>query len=142
LLLWIEPNRFSAYRLNLQTITFRIGAFLLISGLALATWTVRLQITFGESSPAPWDPVVNLVNQGPYHYQHNPMISGALMVILAESLIFRSWLIFLWFVIFVIFNLITIPLIEEKRLGAQFGSAYQAHKEQFPRWIPRFDLRG
>ena len=36
------------------------------AGLGLAVWTVKLFTTFGEGTPAPWDPPQILVIQGPY----------------------------------------------------------------------------
>lgn len=42
-----------------------LALLLLFSGLALAAWTVRLFLTLGEGSPAPWDPPRKLVVRGP-----------------------------------------------------------------------------
>ena len=46
----------------------RFGLALLLAGagLALALWIVRLFVTAGRGTPAPWDPPRRLVVRGPY----------------------------------------------------------------------------
>ena len=65
------------------------------------------------------------------------MISGVFFVLLGEGLIFGSILILGWFVLFVIGNLIWIPLWEEPGLMRRFGQEYEQYKQNVPRWIPR-----
>jgi protein-S-isoprenylcysteine O-methyltransferase Ste14 len=65
------------------------------------------------------------------------MITGALLVLSAETLLFQSWPIFIWLVIFAVGNVIYIPTIEEKGLEKRFGRDYLIYKRHVPRWIPR-----
>jgi protein-S-isoprenylcysteine O-methyltransferase Ste14 len=116
---------------------FWLGLVLLAGGLLLASWTVRLQLTIGEGTPAPWDPPKKLVIMGPYQYVRNPMITGAVLILAAEFLFFGSWLIALWTGLFLLMNLLYLPLVEEKDLEIRFGDSFRLYKEHVPRWIPR-----
>ena len=105
-------------------------------GLCLSIWTVTLFMKFGKGTPAPWDHPKKLVIRGPYCYVRNPMISVMLML-LAEALLFQSWPIAAWLVVFFIGNSIYFPLVEEKNLEKRFGDDYREYKAHVRRWIPR-----
>ncbi len=120
-----------------QGIQFWSALLLLVLGLALAIWTVRLQLTIGQGTPAPWDPPVKLVVQGPYRHVRNPMITGAFLIIAAESLFFHSCFTSLWLLIFIGLNLVYIPRVEEGELTKRFGEEYLRYLDHVPRWIPR-----
>jgi len=62
----------------------------------LAGWTMALFIRFGDGTAAPWDPPLNLVVRGPYCHVRNPMITGVILLLMAESLTFGSWAIAVW----------------------------------------------
>ncbi len=106
-------------------------------GLALSAWTVTLFMKFGGGTPAPWDPPKRLVVRGPYCHVRNPMITGVLLILLAEAILLQSWPIAVWMIIFFIGNAIYFPLVEEKGLERRFGNEYRNYKNQVPRWIPR-----
>ena len=106
-------------------------------GLALSIRTGALFMKFGEGTPAPWDPPKKLVIRGPYRYVRNPMITGVLLMLLAEALLFQSWPLAVWMMLFFIGNIIYLPLIEEKALEKRFGNDYREYKAHVPRWIPR-----
>ena len=107
------------------------------AGLGLAFWTVKLFKKFGHGTPAPWDPPKKLVIRGPYRHVRNPMITGALLILLAEALLFQSWPLSAWMVVFFIGNTIYFRFIEEKGLEKRFGDDYRKYKACVPRWIPR-----
>jgi protein-S-isoprenylcysteine O-methyltransferase Ste14 len=107
------------------------------AGFGLAVWTVKLFMKFGDGTPAPWDPPQKLVIRGPYRHVRNPMITGVLLVLLAEAMLFRSWPIALWMGLFFVANVIYFPLVEEKGLEKRFGDNYRLYKKNVPRWIPR-----
>jgi protein-S-isoprenylcysteine O-methyltransferase Ste14 len=106
-------------------------------GLGLAVWTVRLFMKFGNGTPAPWDPPKKLVIRGPYRHVRNPMLSGALLILSAEALLFQSWPIAVWMLVFCIGNTVYFRFIEEKGLEKRFGDDYRKYKARVPRWIPR-----
>ncbi len=106
-------------------------------GLAMAVWTVRLFLRVGQGTPAPWDPPRRLVVQGPYRHVRNPMITSVLVMLLAESLLFASWPLAAWMVVFFAVNAVYFPLSEEKGLEKRFGEDYRIYRDNVPRWIPR-----
>jgi protein-S-isoprenylcysteine O-methyltransferase Ste14 len=106
-------------------------------GFVLCVWTVRHFIKYGKGTPAPWDPPRKLVISGPYRYSRNPMITGALLLLLAEALLFHSWPIAAWMILFFAGNAIYFSLVEEKGLEKRFGEEYLKYKARVPRWIPR-----
>ena len=106
-------------------------------GSVLCVWTAKLFTKYGEGTPAPWDPPRKLVIIGPYRYVRNPMITGVLLVLLAEALLFHSWPIAAWMILFGVGNVIYFPLVEEKGLEKRFGGQYLKYKARVPRWIPR-----
>ncbi|MDR1375468.1 MAG: isoprenylcysteine carboxylmethyltransferase family protein [Holosporaceae bacterium] len=114
-----------------------VGTILLISGLFLAGWTMRLFAEKGKGTAAPWNPPKKLVVAGPYCHVRNPMITSVLMMLLAESLLLNSWHIFILFILFLIGNVIYFPLFEEKDLRKRFGEDYEVYRRNVPRWIPR-----
>ncbi len=113
------------------------GILLAAAGLALAHWTMRLFVTLGKGTPAPWDPPTRLVVRGPYAHVRNPMISAVLMMLPAEALLLQSWPIAIWWVVFAIGNMIYFPFSEEPGLEHRFGDDYRQYKANVPRWIPR-----
>ena len=117
--------------------TFWIAAISGGGGLAMIIWTISLFAKVGYGTLAPWNPPKRLVVRGPYRHVRNPMISGVLLLILAEALFFQSWLLAGWLVLFFLANAIYFPLVEEKGLENRFGEAYILYRKNVPRWIPR-----
>jgi protein-S-isoprenylcysteine O-methyltransferase Ste14 len=113
-----------------------LGGALLCLGLVLMVATIRLFVTVGQGTLAPWNPPRRLVVQGVYRYVRNPMISGGLFVLLGEALLAASLPILVLFVVFLVVNAVYIPLVEEPGLVKRFGADYLAYKQNVPRWIP------
>ncbi|MDR2067363.1 MAG: isoprenylcysteine carboxylmethyltransferase family protein, partial [Holosporaceae bacterium] len=131
---------FSDFHWKTQNILYLIiGTFLMIVGLFLAGWTMRLFVEIGKGTAAPWDPPKKLVVAGPYCYVRNPMITSVLIMLIAESLLFCSWHIFAWFIVFFLGNTVYFPFFEEKDLEKRFGNDYLQYKCNVPRWIPRLN---
>ncbi len=113
------------------------GAVLMGAGLYYLSVTIWLFNNIGRGTLAPWSPTRKLVVIGPYRYVRNPMISGVLMTLLGESVVFGSIGIFIWFVLFFIINHIYFMYSEEPGLEKRFGQEYLVYKKNVPRWIPR-----
>jgi protein-S-isoprenylcysteine O-methyltransferase Ste14 len=116
------------------------GGALLCLGLVLMVATIRLFVTVGQGTLAPWNPPQRLVVRGVYRHVRNPMISGVFFVLLGEAVLAASLPILGWFAVFVVVNTVYIPLSEEPGLVKRFGSDYLTYRQNVPRWIPR--LRG
>jgi protein-S-isoprenylcysteine O-methyltransferase Ste14 len=118
------------------------GGLLVGLGVLLVYQTVSLFATIGKGTLAPWDPPRALVIRGPYQYVRNPMISGVLAILLGEALLFGSFPVFSWFLLFFAINALIMPLIEEPLLESRFGSDYVDYKRAVPRWIPKLRRSG
>jgi protein-S-isoprenylcysteine O-methyltransferase Ste14 len=114
-----------------------LGGALICLGLVLMVATIRLFVTVGQGTLAPWNPTQKLVVQGIYRHVRNPMISGVFFVLLGEALLTASLPLFCWFAFCVAPNMVYIPLAEEPGLVKRFGADYLAYKQNVPRWIPR-----
>ncbi len=115
-----------------------IGILSAVTGLFFAVWTVRLFLTAGEGTPAPWDPPKRLVVRGPYRHVRNPMITSVLLMLGAESLLFGSWHLAGWMLVFFLINTIYFSLVEEPGLERRFDENYRRYKANVPRWIPNW----
>ncbi len=114
-----------------------IGAALAALGLSLAFWTGSLFARFGDGTAAPWDPPRRFVVRGPYRHVRNPMILGAISMLLAEAALFRSWPLAVWAAVFFVANAVYFPLSEEPGLARRFGEPYRTYTRHVRRWIPR-----
>jgi len=111
------------------------GIFLL--GLLIVILSVRQFIQRGKGTLAPWDPPKNLVVSGLYRYTRNPMISGVAFILLGETILFGSWFLFIWFILFSAVNYIYFIIREEPLLEEKFGADYWEYKQNVPRLLPR-----
>ena len=66
------------------------GLVVLAAGLALIVSCVGRFWRQGRGTLAPWDPPRVLVVSGPYAQVRNPMISGVILVLIAEAMLFRT----------------------------------------------------
>jgi protein-S-isoprenylcysteine O-methyltransferase Ste14 len=115
-----------------------IGVISVCLGLLLMIATIRLFVTVGKGTLAPWEPPQRLVVRGIYRHVRNPMISGVLIVLVGESVLTASVPLFRWFVLFAFINAIYIPLLEEPGLINRFDGEYLTYKRNVPRWVPRW----
>jgi protein-S-isoprenylcysteine O-methyltransferase Ste14 len=114
-----------------------LGALLFCLGLVLLVTTIRMFASIGKGTLAPWDPTRRLVIQSVYAYVRNPMISGVFFMLLGEMLLFGSWAIGAWALIFIIINTLYFKLSEEPGLAERFGQEYLTYRSNVPMWIPR-----
>jgi protein-S-isoprenylcysteine O-methyltransferase Ste14 len=114
-----------------------LGGALVCLGLVLMIATIRLFMTVGKGTLAPWNPPQRLVVRGVYRYVRNPMISGACFLLLGEAFLAASLPLLGLFALAVIVNAVYIPLSEEPGLVKRFGEEYEVYRRNVPRWIPR-----
>jgi protein-S-isoprenylcysteine O-methyltransferase Ste14 len=139
--LWIargERTTLSLGSAPLQLAAQALGVVSLALGLWLFGYSLHHFATRGRGTLAPWDPPRKLVVTGPYRYVRNPMISGVVFILFAESLLLLSTSHALWALGFLAGNFVLIPLIEEPQLEARFGESYLEYKRHVGRLIPRF----
>jgi protein-S-isoprenylcysteine O-methyltransferase Ste14 len=114
-----------------------VGATSIGLGLALFVASLRQFAVRGKGTLAPWDPPKHLVVEGPYRYVRHPMISGVLFVVAGEALVLRSWPHGQWALLFLVINLVFIPLFEEPQLERRFGASYAEYRQHVGRLLPR-----
>ena len=137
LILWgLSGTGLAAEPAGPSDVRFWPGLLAAAAGFTLIGWTMRDFARIGKGTPAPWDPPKALVVHGPYLYVRNPMMTGVIALLLAESLLIGSWGIAGWGAVFVTANLIYIPNWEEPALIDRFGDDYRRFKANVPRWIP------
>lgn len=122
---------------SLNTPIVILGLASIFSGLALLAVTIRMFYRIGKGTLAPWAPTENLIVDGLYSRTRSPMISGVLIALVGEVIIFSSLWLFAWFVFFAVGNHFYFIKFEEPGLQDRFGDAYQTYKDNVPRWIPR-----
>jgi protein-S-isoprenylcysteine O-methyltransferase Ste14 len=113
------------------------GCCIIAAGLFLLGLTIRLFIVIGRGTLAPWSPTRKLVIAGPYRYVRNPMITGVVIALLGESVLFGSLWVFAWCVFFFAGNHVYFIFSEEPGLLKRFGDDFLNYKRNVPRWIPR-----
>jgi protein-S-isoprenylcysteine O-methyltransferase Ste14 len=114
-----------------------VGVVALGLGFVLFASSVYWFATRGAGTLAPWDPPRRLVVDGPYRHVRNPMIAGVIFVLFAEALLLLSALQTAWAVIFLVANLVYLPVIEEPQLERRFGEPYREYCRHVPRFVPR-----
>src|SRR5690242_19126227 len=115
-----------------------LGLVLLALGVVLFGACLGRFVREGRGTLAPWDPPRRLVVRGPYRYVRNPMISGVLLVLFGEAAVLRSRPQLEWALVFLVLNLIYIPLVEEPMLIARFGADYHEYRRHVPGLLPRW----
>jgi protein-S-isoprenylcysteine O-methyltransferase Ste14 len=113
------------------------GIVLIGLGLILLYSTISIFIKKGGGTIAPWNPTKNFIVTGFYSQVRNPMLIGVFLILTGESIIVGSIPLIIWTFLFIIGNLLYVPLVEEQQLAERFGDKYTIYKKNVPRWIPR-----
>ncbi|UDQ96492.1 isoprenylcysteine carboxylmethyltransferase family protein [Lentisphaerota bacterium WC36G] len=120
-----------------KDLQFYVSIIFGILGFILALWTMWLFAKIGKGTLAPWNPPKKLVISGPYCYIRNPMLTSIWLIQLGEAFYFQSINLGIYLVIFIIFNMIYFPLIEERGLRKRFGKEYEEYCKHVPRYLPK-----
>ncbi len=114
-----------------------MGIFFFLLGFVFFYLPVYLFAAYGYGTPAPFDPPKKLVTHGIFGVIRNPMYLGVFIVLLGESLIFKSFsLLAASFVIWLLLHLYVI-YVEEPALVERYGDEYVEYVISVPRWFPR-----
>ena len=137
-ILWGKKDNLLGWGINStwDIVSITAGVLLAACGLFLLCWTISLFHNRGKGTLAPWSPTQKLVIAGPYRHTRNPMISGVLIALLGETLLFGSLGLLVWFALFFLINHTYFILLEEPGLAKRFGDSYLEYKSNVPRWIP------
>ena len=108
------------------------GALLIgagVSGYLWCAWDFAFTgLSFGPSVP---------VERGIYGFLRHPMYFSLTVVLLGESLFFKSWKLLEYTLVCALLTHIFVLLYEEPQMVKKWGPAYLQYAERVPRWIPR-----
>lgn len=114
-----------------------VGLVLGAAGAALALWCVLTFVFVGRGTPAPFDPPLRLVVQGPYRAVRNPMYLGAGLALAAAALFYQSLVLVAYTALFLLATHGIVIWYEEPTLRRTFGPDYEAYCRRVSRWWPR-----
>ena len=123
-----------------KNVVYGFGILFLLLGLSFFIQSIFLFVKIGKGTLAPWNPTKKLVVISLYRHVRNPMILGVFIILLSESFLFKSLVILVWPMIFLLINHLYFILKEEPDLLKRFGEEYHEYLDNVPRWIPR--IRG
>jgi protein-S-isoprenylcysteine O-methyltransferase Ste14 len=114
-----------------------LGGILAAIGLAgLLDSFARFAIQ-GQGTPAPVAPTKRLIVSGLYRHVRNPMYVAVVSIILGQSLVLGSILLFGYATVVWLAFHIFVLVYEEPTLRHQFGESYRLYESQVRRWWPR-----
>ena len=123
-----------------ETFTFSyqtvLSVFIVVIGLACAIPSIRL-FTKHKTTISPFTPseTTALVTVGMYRYSRNPMYLGLVLLNIAATIFFGTWLGVIIVVVFIfLLNLVQI-IPEEEALLDIFGEEYVEYQKKVRRWI-------
>lgn len=107
-----------------------LAVLMMIGGLELSVWTIVYMKKRGKGNPmdafghevAPR--TQNLMTDGPYNFNRNPMLSGTLTYLAGVAVWLWKWPAAVVWVVFLGIMLVQV-LSEEKRLQKDFGQEYE-----------------
>lgn len=114
-----------------------LAAPVLALGLAIYFWCLWGFAVAGRGTPAPIDPLTQLVVRGLYRRIRNPMYIGVLLVVTAWVVAFRSVAVLEYGVTVALAFHLFVVFVEEPLLRRRFGAAYESYCHAVPRWVPR-----
>jgi protein-S-isoprenylcysteine O-methyltransferase Ste14 len=112
------------------------GVLLIAAGLVPLVHAF-VQFVKAGGTPAPLAPTRELVVTGLHRFIRNPIYVDLIVVVLGQALLFGSiglvvYAAVIWFV-----TASFVRVYEEPTLARQFGSEYEAYRQNVPAWIPR-----
>ncbi|TXT62863.1 MAG: conserved membrane protein of unknown function [Promethearchaeota archaeon] len=119
-----------------------LGILSLIIGISLFVKCNLIFISKGKGTLMPLKPLETqkLIIKGPYKYVRHPMIIAVVIILFGEALIFGSLWILLWDLIFLIGNMVYLPLFEDKGMKKRFGEEFLNYKKNVRAWIPQLRM--
>jgi protein-S-isoprenylcysteine O-methyltransferase Ste14 len=114
-----------------------IGVALIAAAHLVLVALVARFVRQGAGTQIPLDPPKRMIAQGLYARVRNPMYTTYLVIALGEAVLYRSWILLVYMAALgALFHLYVVG-VEEKKLRARFGDAYERYCETAGRWLPR-----
>lgn len=108
----------------------------LLAGVSLITWCVT-NFRKAKGTPVPFNPPTRIIEEGPYAYSRNPMLTGLFTVIFGIGLWIMSLsLIAIYLPLFILMNYVELKKVEEPELAKRFGDTYIGYMKRTPMFFP------
>jgi protein-S-isoprenylcysteine O-methyltransferase Ste14 len=117
------------------------GLALIVAGVGVYLWCLRLFADVGRGTPGPWDAPSRFVAVGPYRWVRNPIYLGALLVLIGEAWLFASIPLLVYAGAAAVGVHLFVVGYEEPTLQRRFGHEYDAYRRNVSRWLPRRPMR-
>jgi protein-S-isoprenylcysteine O-methyltransferase Ste14 len=127
---WLLPLPFLPHGLPAG----RLGATVLVFGLALFVWAI-VTITRAGSSVPTNRPTTTIVERGPYRFTRNPIYLGMLLGLIGLAIAFDSLWLLLMLVPFALTVRYGVVAREEAYLERKFGDVYRSYRARVRRWL-------
>jgi protein-S-isoprenylcysteine O-methyltransferase Ste14 len=114
-----------------------VGAAVVAAGTALVAAAFVQFVVEGRGTPAPVAPTEELVVGGLYRWVRNPMYVGVAAAIAGQAVMFASWGVVVWLVVFVVAVTAFVRVYEEPTLRRTYGTSYDTYAAAVRRWLPR-----
>ena len=112
------------------------GSLWVLAGIVIGSWCTFEFMIRGSGTPNPLDPPKLLVYRGLYRYVRNPMYVSVAVILLGETLLFRSVALAIYSAALLIGIHLLVVLYEEPILRRRFGESYDDYCKRVPRWVP------
>jgi protein-S-isoprenylcysteine O-methyltransferase Ste14 len=136
-LFWLSATGSGRWRFESSPALFVLFLVIGALGLFLALWTVWVQFHHGRGTPVPVMATQKLLTDRPYSLCRNPMVLGTLVCYLGIAALTASYKSVLAVLLFAVFLLSYVKLVEEKEMASRFGDEYYRYKQSTPFIIPR-----
>ena len=118
-----------------------VGTLFVVAGAALWAWCVVLFRRAG-GTPVPFNPPRELVTSGPFAHVRNPILVGVFSALFGLGFLLHSLaLVIIWTPAFLVFNVISLKVVEEPELERRFGESYREYRRRVPMFLPRIAHR-
>ncbi len=126
----------SLFALEIGTLLF-IGLAPILLGIIIMIGFIWGFILAGTGSPIQFDMPKELIVSGSYRFVRNPMYVGQCLLLFGQAIIFNSFGLLIYLLVFFLMLHILVVFIEEPMLKHEFGQSYEQYYKSVPRWIPR-----
>ena len=134
--LWIIDWDFHLFPLEIGVFRF-IGLAPIILGIVTMMGFIWGWIRSATGSPLELDLPKELIVRGSYRFVRNPMYVGFLLILFGEIVLFKSSVLLLYLLTFLVILHTFVVFVEEPMLKLKFGESYEQYCKSVPRWIPR-----
>jgi protein-S-isoprenylcysteine O-methyltransferase Ste14 len=114
-----------------------IGFAILAAAHVLLIALVARFVRQGGGTPVPLQPPTQMISQGLYARVRNPMYATYVVIVCGEAILYRSWILLGYTAALALLVHSYVVRVEEPKLRARFGAAYERYCETSGRWLPR-----